>query len=233
MAWHHPMVTNRRAPREWVLVVDRVRRYAAIIRWRMPRSAVAALCLAVLLPAAAAAGAQERRVEVTPFAGLQFGGAVQGIEGGEFSVGASLDYGVTLDVPFGESWRVEALYSRDETRLAGPGPSVGITVERYLAGLVEEHHYGRTRFFGVGLVGATRWVPPAGYGSSTRFTLALGLGVHHRLSERFGIRAEARGFYTSTSSSGGLFCSGSGCLFVYGSSGLAQGDLSAGVSVAF
>jgi hypothetical protein len=194
----------------------------------MSRRALAAL--AFLLPTATARG---QRVQLAPFAGLQYGGSVQAAAGGEFTLNASLAYGATLDVPFDEGWSVEVLYSRDETRLHGPGPGVDVRVERYMAGVVQEHDHGRTRFFGVGLAGATRLVPPAGYGSSARFTLAAGLGVKRWLSDRIALRAEARGFYTVTESNGGLFCGGGGCLFVYGSSGLLQGDLAAGVVLAF
>lgn len=195
----------------------------------MSRSALVLLAAALLLPTASLRG---QRVELAPFAGLQFGGSVQGVSGGNFSFGAYLDYGATLDVQFAESWSAELLYSRGETDLEGPGPGLEVRVERFMAGVVEEHDHGRTRFFGVGLMGATRLVPPGDRGSLTEFTLALGLGLKHRLSDHFGIRAEARGFYTVTDSAGGLFCRG-GCLFVYRSSGLLQGDLTAGVLVTF
>jgi hypothetical protein len=65
-----------------------------------------------------------------------------------------------------------------------------------------------------------------------RFTLGLSLGLKRALSERFGFRAEARGFFVNVDSGGGVICSGS-CLFVFRASGLWQGDLSAGVTLAF
>ncbi|HEX6737025.1 MAG TPA: hypothetical protein VF310_02015 [Vicinamibacteria bacterium] len=166
------------------------------------------------------------------FVGLQFGGSLHGVGGGEFALGASPAFGVTASAPFAESWSVEALYSRDSTRLEGPGPSVAMRIERVMAGVSEEHDFGRTRFFGVGLAGATRLVPPAGFSARAEFTLALGLGVKHLLSDRFGIRAEALGFYTVTRSDSALFCNGD-CLFNYRSNGLVQGDLSAGLMVVF
>jgi hypothetical protein len=62
---------------------------------------------------------------------------------------------------------------------------VTLDVQRYLVGIQEEHIYGRTRFIGVALIGATRDI-----------------------------------------------CAG-GCLFVFNGNGLWQGDVSAGVSLAF
>lgn len=169
-------------------------------------------------------------VEVAPFVGVQFGGSVHAQSGANTSFGADLDYGGTIDVRVAGSWSVEVLYSRQATEL---GPGFDATVERYMAGVVEEQDYGRTRFFGVALLGATRFVPGfSGYGSSALFTIGLGLGVKHRLTDRFGLRADVRGFYAITQSGGGLFCSG-GCLFTFSGSGLLQGDLTAGVVLAF
>jgi hypothetical protein len=169
------------------------------------------------------------QVQVAPFAGLQFGGAVFTSSGSKASLGAGPDYGVTVDVQVAETWRVEAMYSRQEIEL----PGLDASIERYMAGVTEEQGDGPTRFFGVALLGATRFVPGSGgYGSTALFTIGLGLGVKHLVSDHFGVRAEARGFYAITESGGGLFCSG-GCLFTFSASGLAQGDLTAGVVLAF
>jgi outer membrane protein with beta-barrel domain len=198
----------------------------------MARPALTAVALALALSAAPARA--QRPVELAPFAGMRYGGGVQGIAGGHYSMGVALEYGATLDIPFNDSWNVEVLYAREQTHLSGPGPGIEVAIERYLAGVVEEHDHGATRFFGVGLVGATRLVPPGDLSSSAHFTLAAGLGVKHRLSDRFALRAEARGFYLVTDSSSAFFCGGvRGCLFLWGSSGLLQGDLTAGIVVKF
>jgi hypothetical protein len=171
-----------------------------------------------------------RTVQVAPFAGFQFGGAVYDLRSRRAPFGTGFAYGGTVDLRFADSWSVELLYSRQTTELAGPFDA---TIERYMVGLVEEHDHGRTKFFGVALTGATRFVPgPSGYGSAALFTVGVSLGVKHFLSERLALRAEARGFYAITESGGGLFCRG-GCLFVFSGSGLAQGDVSAGLSVGF
>lgn len=169
-------------------------------------------------------------VQVALSAGLQFGGSVHAQSGARASFGPALDYGGTIDVRVADSWSVELLYSRQQTKLGG---GFDATVERFMAGVVEEQDFGRTRFFGVGLLGATRFVPGlSGYGSEALFTIALGLGVKHLVSEHFGVRADVRGFYAITEAGGGLFCSG-GCLFTFSGSGLLQGDLTAGVVIAF
>ncbi len=206
---------------------------------RLSRPVLAAILLCLVAGRAAAQSAasrqealepQGRQVQVSAFGGFQFGGAVYDLGGRRASFGTGFAYGGTVDVRFAESWSVEVLYSRQTTELAGP---VDATIERYMAGVVEEHDHGRTKFFGVALMGATRFVPGfSGYGQSALFTIGVGLGVKHFVSDRFALRAEARGFYAITQSGGGLFCSG-GCLFTFSGSGLSQGDLSAGVSVGF
>ena len=189
---------------------------------------------AVVLLCAGGAGAGD--VELAPFAGVQFPGYVSSSVGGRrVSIGIGLDYGGTLDIGVAEGWRAELLYSRQATELSSRagGPQFGLKLERYLVGIQEEKGDPRLRFFGVFLAGLTRFAPGLdGYDSDVRFTLGLSLGLKRALSERFGFRAEARGFFVSVDSGGGVVCSGS-CLFVFRGSGLWQGDLSAGVTLAF
>jgi hypothetical protein len=190
-------------------------------------SAVLALC-ACSVPAIG------REVQVAPFFGLQYGGSFGSVSGGAYSVGAGLAYGGTVDVDLGESWGLELMYSRQETELSrGSAPRFDLTVERYMAGVREEKGEGPWRLVGVFLVGATRFAPGfSGFGSDTRFTASLGLGGKFFLSKRFGLRAEARGYYVVVSSGGAALCSGS-CVFFYSSSGIWQGDVTAGVILAF
>jgi hypothetical protein len=189
--------------------------------------------LVAALWAVSAGGAGGQTVEVAPFAGFQFGGSVRSPAGTKVSLGATPVFGGTVNHRVSDGWRVELLYSRQATELGDGLTAFDVTVERYLAGVVEERGEGRSRFFGVGLAGATRFVPGlSGYGSEVFFTLGLSLGVKHLLSDAVGIRAEARGFYVVTDAEGGLFCRG-GCLFVFSGSGLWQGDVSAGVFLSF
>ncbi|HET7294349.1 MAG TPA: hypothetical protein VFM88_18135 [Vicinamibacteria bacterium] len=185
----------------------------------------ASLALAALLAAGRDAHAAE--IEFAPFVGFQFDASS--------SLGSGLDYGATLDVPVAPTFAVELLYSRQEAELlGGPGRAVEVSVERYLAGLVEEQTHDWGRFFGVFLLGLTRFAPGLdGYDADERFTLGLSLGAKLALSERFGLRGEARGFYVIASSGGGLLCRDGACLVTYSASGFAQGDVTAAVIVTF
>jgi hypothetical protein len=174
-------------------------------------------------------------VELAPFAGFQFGGAVtSNATGGIFDLDAGFAWGGSLNLAVAPGWRVELLYSRQQTALESRGADrIGVLAERYMAGIQEEKGTEKTRFFGVFLLGATRFDPAlAGVGSDFRFTGGLSLGIKQWLTSRLGLRAEARAFFIDIRTSSGLFCAG-GCLFVFSGTGLWQGDVSAGVTFGF
>ena len=213
-----------------------------LARWT---AAVALAWMAAALPAAAQVahpiGETEPEVfggavEVSPFAGIQFGGSVNStVDGRRVEMGSGFVYGATVDVAVVPGWRVELMYSRQETALETRGDveRVQLGVERYLAGVQEEQGDGRTRFFGTALIGATRFAPGLdGYDSDVRFTAAASLGIKHFVTPRLGLRAEARGFFVDVNSGAGLVCAG-GCLFVFNGSGLWQGDVTGGITLAF
>jgi hypothetical protein len=192
------------------------------------------LALLAFLFCTQSAGAAD--VELAPFAGVQFPGAVATANSGRTATfGIGVDYGAALDVAVADGWRVELLYSRQGTDLStrGGGGRFALDLERYFIGIEEEKGGPQTRFFGVFLAGLTRFAPGLeGYDSDVRATLGLSLGIKHALSDRFGLRAEGRAFFVNVDSGGGVLCNGS-CLFVFRGSGLWQGDLSAGVTLGF
>lgn len=195
--------------------------------------------LLVLALALAAAEARAQSVQLAPFVGYQFGGSFRSdVYEGEFSLNSALDYGGTVDIAISPTWRVELLYSRQETEIdapAGLDDPFELTVERYMVGVVEERNPDtRTRFFGAALAGMTRFVPGLdGFDTDSRFTLGVGLGFKTFLSDNLGLRFEGRGFYTFVESEGGVWCAAGRCLFAFGGSGLWQGDVSAGLILAF
>jgi hypothetical protein len=177
-------------------------------------------------------------VQLAPFAGYHFGGSVRSeVLEQDYSFKSGLDFGGTIDIALGQSWRVELLYLRQETSLESAGvigPSYDITVERYMIGLEEETGEGSVKAFGVILAGATRFVPQFGdAGSELKFSAGLSLGVKSFFTGNVGLRLEARGFYTVVESGGAAFCGAGQCLFSFSGSGLWQGDLSGGLIIAF
>ena len=198
-----------------------------------------ALVILWLVVFAGGVGAEEK-VELAPFAGIQFGGHLHSaLYGTSFSIEESAIFGATLDIAIDRVWRVELLYSRQTTELQPGGavlaPSFPLTVERYMIGIVEEFESETPiRFFGVGLVGATRLVPGNfDGGSELRFAAGLSLGAKVRASKRLGLRFEARGFYTVVDPDGAVFCTAGTCLFRFDGEGLWQGDVTGGLILRF
>jgi len=175
------------------------------------------------------------KVELAPFAGLGYGGSFYSASGRPAYIGADVAYGATLNLAIADNWRVEALYSRQPTDVTqGGGPGFDLTVERYMAGIVEEKGEEPTRFFGSFLLGATRFDPGfGGYHSDVRFTAALTLGIKRYFSKKVGFRAEARGFFVVVESGAGALCTNGSCIFAYSGSGLWQGDVTAGLTIGF
>ena len=190
-------------------------------------------------PAVAQMGtAEPPAVQIAPFAGYQFGGSIfsETFER-QFSFESGLDYGGSVDFAIGETWRFEVYYSRQETDLRSAGladAAFDVKVERLMAGFQEEKGEGSVKFFGTILLGATRYTPADGsLSSDTRFSAGLGLGVKSFFSRNVGIRLEGHAFYTSVQGGGGVFCTAGLCEFSYSGGGIWQGDVAAGLILAF
>lgn len=200
---------------------------ARIARWGAPA------ILAILL---AAPPAVCQTVEVGAFGGLSFGGELIATPGYESApLQAGLLYGGTVNVEFIPRWRFEALVMRQETKVRGPayGAYVDVNVDRYLGGVQSQEPLSR-RFdvFGEVMLGATRYTP-RGYESELWFTLGAAAGVKGYLAPHIGVRLEARGYYTPVVISGVGVCGGYGCIIGYTGTGTFQGDLAAGMFIAF
>jgi hypothetical protein len=206
--------------------------------------AVLTLVLGVALIAPAAARAQgygtppPPKVQITPFVGYQFGGSVVSeLLDQKYSFENALNYGGSIDFAIGQTWRLELYYGRQPTRLTTGITDVAdfdVTVERLMIGLMEEKGEGNVKFFGALLVGATRFKADVeGFSSVTRPGAGLGLGVKSFFTKNIGLRLEGHAFWTSVESGGGVFCTAGQCLFRFSGSGFWQGDVEAGLILAF
>lgn len=200
------------------------------------------LALSCLIAIPKAAVAQDRRVEISPFGGIQFGGSVLS-RPGQLEIEPDLVYGVILDVRVRPDATIQMLYGRQDTTLdfLSNDPffprhvRAGLAVEYYHLGGAVEFGEGRFRPYFALTVGATRFDPKVeDVGSEWRFSIGSGLGVKTYLSPRFGLRAEARVWPTFLQTSGGFLCSLPGaCLVAIEADFLTQGSATAGIFVAF
>jgi hypothetical protein len=179
------------------------------------------------------AGAQT--AEVAALGGIGFGGSLASpVSGESMEIEAGPLYGVALSAALSSTWRIEGLFLRQESGVAGErrGTHIDVALERYLAGIQEELPWGKARAFGTFLIGATRFVP-GGSDDEWWFTVGLGLGVKTQLAPHVGLRFEARGYYMPVSGRGVTICGSGGCVMAYSVSGMFQGDVTAGVFFGF
>ncbi|MFZ5876585.1 MAG: outer membrane beta-barrel protein [Nitrospirota bacterium] len=180
-------------------------------------------------------------VEITPFAGLRFGGGFEDANTGTaISLNDSGSYGLAVDFDISPDQQIEIYLSRQSTTLSADGTFTGnplfdLSVEYYHVGglyLIDVEN-DRVRPFVSGSFGLTRLNPHGDeLSTETQFSLALGGGAKFFITEHVGVRVDARGIYTALNSNGAVFCSG-GCAISVQSSGFLQGELSAGVVVRF
>jgi hypothetical protein len=185
--------------------------------------------------------ARAAEFEITPFAGYTMGGDfTDAVTGKTLSFDDTSSYGIMLDIKQAEDSWIELYFSRQQTRLkADEGPFYGnplfdVDIEYYHLGGTFGQATGRVKPFVVGTLGATYMDPhAAGLQSETKFSLSLGGGVKMYLTERVGIRLDARWFGTLFNGSGGIFCSNGVCLVTVQGDVLSQYTANAGVILAF
>ena len=190
--------------------------------------------LALAVPAALADGG-----EVAPFVGLRTGGELfNDATGRKVSVDGAPSFGVTVDLPLFKRGQLEILWSRQvagvDTLDAADNPlSFDLVVDYIHVGSTHEWGPEDLRRFVFVTLGATYFDGRgAEFDSSLGFSGSLGGGAKFFVSDRVGIRLEARGYGTLTSGSAGAVC-GPGCVVGFSGSGWWQLEINAGVIVRF
>lgn len=197
----------------------------------------------LVVTAALAAPAAAQTVEITPVAGYRFGGSFALVEEeGALEVKESAAWGLSLSFKVAEDGELEALFARQDSRLAAEGlftsaPRFDLAVETWQLGgnyLFREDGDAARPYIGVGL-GVTRLVPePAGLETETRFSASFAAGLKVYLGRHFGLRFEARGFFTVLESDSTVFCDSlTGCVVRSSGSELSQGEVRGGLIFRF
>jgi len=198
---------------------------------------LAAVLLAVAGPAIA------QTVEIAPMAGYRFGGDFTLTDAdGALEVKESAAFGASLCVKVAEDGELEALFARQDTRLARNGffessPLFDLVVETYHFGgnyLLGQDGSRWRPYFGVGL-GVTRLVPePDDLESESRFSASFAGGLKAYFSRHLGLRLEGRWFFTFMESDSQVFCDSFGVCLVHNSGAeLSQGEVRGGLVVRF
>jgi hypothetical protein len=184
-------------------------------------------------------------IEIEPFGGWQAGGGF-GTQEGTVDIEADVVYGVSVDVRIREDGFLEFIYSRQDTsfEVASEDPfdpfqtnkeTVDASVEYYQGGGVFEFAVENRalRPFVVLTAGVARLQAGAGE-SEWWFSMGGGGGLKVFLSERWGIRFDARAWPTFLRGEGAFLCSlPGGCLIGFDTAASWQGSATVGVILAF
>jgi hypothetical protein len=211
---------------------------------RLSRSAVFAV-FGFALALATSASAQARRtprqplnkIEITGYAGYQFGLSTLNFVGGSVSLADNMNYGGTIGIRVKPQQIIEFTVNRWDTELrfsgVGVPDNVSTAVTNFYLGGYQEVPQGNVRpFFGFGL-GATWYSPQATFGDDWRFSVMLGGGVKIWLGEaqKVGIRLGGNLLMTFLSSSWGGYCGTGGCGLGLFGTGVADLNFTAGLTL--
>lgn len=200
----------------------------------------------VALPAAAQNGGT--RVEFTPFASFGFEGNFDdGFDYDEdfddLRVDDANGYGLIVGFPVNRNFTVELSYSQQDTEIYLDEDFLGLPLT--LVELdIEYLHIGATFNFGSGHVqpflglsgGITRFKPDTAfddYDEETRFSAALSGGLKIYFTDNFGIRLQGRVLSTLIDDDEEAFCGRRECYYYDADTYLYQGELAAGLILAF
>ncbi|MEA3409793.1 MAG: outer membrane beta-barrel protein [Candidatus Eisenbacteria bacterium] len=200
------------------------------------RRAVLLLVGLVLLAASPPARSQE--LEVSALGGYRFGGTLKAVQN-NLVTEAAPSFGLTVGYQVRRDMQVEFFYSRQSADLTvKPNESRGtpdiqkLGVEYWHAGwLYELRPPGGIRPYVVVRLGATRFDPiDIDAGSIWRFSGGFGAGVRVFFTESIGVRVEAQ--LLSTAARRGNYFNYEGDHYVVESTGMHQGSISAGLTMA-
>lgn len=159
---------------------------------------------------------QDNRFELTPFAGYTSGGTIFAdnthLFNQDVQAGSSANFGVNFGIPIGyTNMKVELMVDRQNTDLTTGGGGLfepdnrvaNFHVTYYHGGLLIPFNASRNATpFVVVSAGVGNLQPDiSGVPSSNRFSASAGVGMKVPVTPNFGMRLEARGFFTSLGNS--------------------------------
>jgi hypothetical protein len=195
-----------------------------------------------LLFVPSSAWAQRKRGDISVNVGYQWGGGLNTTQG-RLELEPSINYGAEINIVARREGEIVLLYNRQDTdlKLVGGGSVpddtlFGIAVNYFQiggAGILPVD--GAAKPF-VALTLGTVWFDPkqAGISSEWRFAGSLGGGLKVSPTERIGLRAQARWWFTVVSSSSQWWCGlPGGCAVSATGTVVSQGEISGGLMINF
>ncbi len=197
-----------------------------------------AILVVLGLALAGASRLQAQVLEISPYYGYRFGGAVQNsLNGRTYGFQDAPAYGLFIDAgPTNSDLKLELLWSRQDSRvdlegLGGVG-RVNLTIDQIQVGASGETGGKHLREYLSGLFGAT-YYSPEGFDTDLRFSLGLGGGVKYYFTPNIALRADLRGFCTFVDTSSAFISHNGTTVAAFSGSTIWQGQATLGVSIAF
>lgn len=202
----------------------------------------------IVIAAATAAFAQDSTAtkvktkhlfEITPYGGYIWTRGYDVMLGGQrgnLDMRESLDFGVTVGYAVRDSLaQVELIYSHQDAdvffEFSGEEVDYGqVSIDHLHIGGLFGVPSGNTVWFTTLSLGASRWAAEGG-DDAWRFSLMFGLGAKYPISDRFGLRFQARVPYMFVEDSAKYACNESGCLSSAGGHSMWQFDLIVGLII--
>ena len=153
------------------------------------------LILAILLLAGIQLSAQ--KIELTPFVGYETGAKIN-TSYGYLRIGDGMDYGGSLNVGLGGGRYAELSYSHMASDLSLDGPVneniCDLAVDYYSIGALQEiMPEAKATPYGLFTLGVVNYRPTSGdYVSENKMHVSIAGGVKIRVSDRIGVRLQAR-----------------------------------------
>lgn len=214
------------------------------------RSIITKVCMSTVLLTIGLYQSSFAQIDITPFVGWQFGSKARFFEG-EINLTSNVNYGVVADIAIHDGMQLELYYSRSqmdaEWRPFSPiyvnllPRNFKVDIHYFQVGGLKYIQRGNIEPFGVFTLGAV-WFD--GYEENitmdnlvdvTRFAISLGGGVRVFVSEKVGLRLQARMLLPMYFNGVGLWAGGGtggvgGGVSVSTSIPIVQGDLTAGLT---
>jgi hypothetical protein len=153
---------------------------------------------------------------------------------GSLDTRESMDFGVTVGYAVRDSLaQVELIYSHQDSdvffEFSGEEVDYGqVAIDHLHIGGLFGVPSGKATWFTTLSLGTSRWAPEDG-DDAWRFSLMFGLGAKYPISDRFGLRFQARIPYMFVEDSAKYACNESGCLSSAGGKSMWQFDLIVGL----
>jgi hypothetical protein len=208
------------------------------MRWRW-------LILFLLVLATLTSAGHARKFEITPLVNYAWTSkmAAYGYDtSGDLDIGNSASWGFAVDIDLHQEGQVELLYTRQDSYLeflTYPGGiqrwKGDLAVEYYQIGGLYRRPVESIEPYFLLTLGATRFAPKEKqFPDEWKFSVIMGLGAKVWVSDRVGLRFQARMLMPMLWSSAGFWCGTGGCGIGYGGgSAMLQGDLGVGLTFRF